>query len=691
MCYVLCISLLFIIISPYIYCKPKSFYTNEWVIQVEGGAKDAVHVASTYGLQLLGEVFPYYYHYKQHGRTRRSVRPSLHTHRRLLRHPKITTANQVLWKLRHNRDTSFNDQFWSDMWYIRSASPSMKVSEAWNLGYRGDGVTIGIVDDGVEVNHPDLAANIARTSSYDFFANDGDPSPSLSSRGHGTKCAGAAAAVANDSLCGVGSAYKAKIAGIRASDGGSSSVMEARSLNHDWNNIQIYSNSWGGEDKKGFDGPDAIVNYAIIRGIVQGRSGYGSIYVWAAGNGENEDNCNADGYTNSIYTIAISSVNSDGYAASFSEVCSAAMAVTYSQSTSTSNIVTTKMGGGCDKSFTGTSASAPMAAGIIALALQAKNDMTWRDVQHLIVNTAQMSGLHGRDIASNGAGKRFSNFFGFGLLDAEAMVSHAANWTLVPSQRTCTSPNIAVPNGRINGSTRQIFSKVQSKGCEGMSGEVKFLEHVVTEITFSATQRGQVELFLTSPRGTTTTLLSVRPADTPYSGSITWSYMSVHFWGEDPEGNWTLKMYIRDTSTSGSLDKWKLTLHGTNIDPKLGIAAEPDPVTMTVPTTTVRGVTKPKETSADIIIEASTLTTVTDLISSVITLDSFSHRIESSHANITYSTTVSHNAVQKTTITLYLVVVIALGAFIVIVVAIIAFCIVYKGKFKNKTSLGTNE
>lgn len=36
----------------------------------------------------------------------------------------------------------------------------MKVSEAWNLGYRGDGVTIGIVDDGVEVNHPDLAANI---------------------------------------------------------------------------------------------------------------------------------------------------------------------------------------------------------------------------------------------------------------------------------------------------------------------------------------------------------------------------------------------------------------------------------------------------------------------------------------------------------------------------------------------------
>jgi furin len=85
-----------------------------------------------------------------------------------------------------------------------------------------------------------------------------------------------------------------------------------------------------------------------------------------------------------------------------------------------------------------------------------------------------------------------------------------------------------------------------------MSGEIKFIEHVVVEIRFSATQRGQVELFLTSPSGTTTTLLSVRPGDIPYSGPITWSYMSVHFWGEDPKGNWTLKMYIRDTSTAGN-------------------------------------------------------------------------------------------------------------------------------------------
>ena len=37
--------------------------------------------------------------------------------------------------------------------------------------------------------------------------------------------------------------------------------------------------------------------------------------------------------------------------------------------------------GGCTSSFSGTSASAPMAAGVIALLLEARPDLTWRDVQ----------------------------------------------------------------------------------------------------------------------------------------------------------------------------------------------------------------------------------------------------------------------------------------------------------------------
>ena len=63
---------------------------------------------------------------------------------------------------------------------------------------------------------------------------------------------------------------------------------------------------------------------------MQGRNGKGSIYVWAAGNGGDVgDTCAADGYVQSIYTIAIGSVASDGEPAYYDERCSAKIASTF--------------------------------------------------------------------------------------------------------------------------------------------------------------------------------------------------------------------------------------------------------------------------------------------------------------------------------------------------------------------------
>ena len=64
---------------------------------------------------------------------------------------------------------------------------------------------------------------------------------------------------------------------------------------------------------------------------LQGRRGLGSIFVWAAGNGgESYDNCNCDGYTNSIYTLSISSASENGYVPWYAEACSSTLAATYS-------------------------------------------------------------------------------------------------------------------------------------------------------------------------------------------------------------------------------------------------------------------------------------------------------------------------------------------------------------------------
>lgn len=65
-------------------------------------------------------------------------------------------------------------------------------------------------------------------------------------------------------------------------------------------------------------------------------------------------------------------------------------------------------------------------------------NLTWRDVQYLIVYTSHTESLLSRtdDEFINGAGLTVSHHFGFGAIDAEAMVTRAQHWTNVPSQIT---------------------------------------------------------------------------------------------------------------------------------------------------------------------------------------------------------------------------------------------------------------
>lgn len=79
------------------------------------------------------------------------------------------------------------------------------------------------------------------------------------------------------------------------------------------------------------------------------------------------------GYTNSIHTLSISSATENGNVPWYSEACSSSLASTYSSGGHhEKNIVTTDLYGGCTENHTGTSASAPIAAGLCALTLEAK-------------------------------------------------------------------------------------------------------------------------------------------------------------------------------------------------------------------------------------------------------------------------------------------------------------------------------
>jgi furin len=77
-----------------------------------------------------------------------------------------------------------------------------------------------------------------------------------------------------------------------------------------------------------------------------------------------------------------------------------------------------------------------MAAGIIALALEANRNLTWRDVQHLIVETAKPKYLNALDWKTNGVGKRVSHAFGFGMMDAAQFVIRVSSSRLTWSFRS---------------------------------------------------------------------------------------------------------------------------------------------------------------------------------------------------------------------------------------------------------------
>lgn len=79
-----------------------------------------------------------------------------------------------------------------------------------------------------------------------------------------------------------------------------------------------------------------------------------------------------------------------------------------------------------------------MAAAVIALMLEANKNLTWRDVQHIIVRTSNPRGLQADDWMTNGAGYQVSHVFGFGLMDALQLTHVSKTWKTVPEQKRCS-------------------------------------------------------------------------------------------------------------------------------------------------------------------------------------------------------------------------------------------------------------
>lgn len=327
---------------------------------------------------------------------------------------------------------------------------------------------------------------------------------------------------------------------------------------------------------------DIFIYYfrAFIYGVTSGRRGKGSIFVWASGNGgRHTDSCNCDGYTNSIFTLSISSATQGGFKPWYLEECSSTLATTYSSGTPghDKSVATVDMDGRlrpdhiCTVEHTGTSASAPLAAGICALALEANPELTWRDMQYLVVMTSRPQPLEKEGgWVVNGVNRKVSHKFGYGLMDASEMVGLAEQWVSVPPQHICKSQEINEDKQIQPSFSYTLSVHMDVNGCSGTVNEVRYLEHVQCKISLRFFPRGNLKIKLTSPMGTTSTLLFERPRDVVSSNFDDWPFLSVHYWGERVEGRWTLEIINsgnRHVNQPGILKKWQLIFYGTSIDP----------------------------------------------------------------------------------------------------------------------------
>jgi len=464
-----------------------------------------------------------------------------------------------------------NDPEFNAQWHLQNTGQTSgvvgedaNVTAAWNT-VNGSGVTISIVDDGFAHSNADLSPGYLSNLSWDWCGGDSDPNPS-SSDGHGTSAAGVAGARGDDNNDVSGAAYMANLSGQRLIACWSPDATEASALSFENQSNDIYSNSWGpSDDAQTLEAPGPLMTAAFENDIALGRGGLGNIITWAAGNGlGNGDDSNYDGYANHRATIAVTAITHRGEQAYYAEPGSNILVAAHSngdgESITTSDIPGSggyNSSGDVTHTFGGTSSATPLVSGVIALILQANPNLTWRDVQHVLVNSGRINDPTDNDWVVNGAGHNISHKYGFGAIDAHAAITLARNWTNVGQEMDLSSAITTVGTSIPDSGGTAVTDTIQ------VTSDIS-VETAEVALNISHNSRGDLEILLTSPAGTVSTLAELH-ADTGNDYSA-WSFSTVHNWDEDSVGNWTLSVRDRRSGTTGTFDDWQLILYGVDVD-----------------------------------------------------------------------------------------------------------------------------
>jgi subtilisin family serine protease len=449
---------------------------------------------------------------------------------------------------------------------LQSPGNDINAEAAWARGYTGTGVRVGIMDRGVFLGHEDLFPNLD-TSLCQFGTITG----------HGTSVAGIAVARGNNDRGAAGVAHNATF-GQQYFQSFNTPEMPDEPVNAAGiafrnDAIDIRNNSWGPPDNQAYHGLDPMEEAALELVATQGRAGKGGVLVWAAGNGGSLDRIEYDRFASSRHTIAIGAIDQNSVRSAYNERGSAMTAVSYSTSgmgVSDRGIYTAIHVAPFYGTFGGTSAAAPSATGALALALEANPGLTARDVKHILVNTAVPVDPADPLWTTNAAGHEFSDNYGFGKIDAGAIVAAAETWDNVGPIASATTGTVTidadVPDNDPAGLTVPL-----------LISPVIRVEHAEIHLRVQGLRIGDIAVELIAPTGTVSTLATVRNNTRDNMDHV---FTSVKHWDELAAGVWTLRVSDQSPGDIHRLIDARLTVYGACVADQDHSGA-PDPKDLT--------------------------------------------------------------------------------------------------------------
>jgi subtilisin family serine protease len=364
-----------------------------------------------------------------------------------------------------------NDLYFNDQWglsntgqYCNTNGIDINFCNASQLTFGNSNVIIAVIDQGLEMNHPDMT-NIYSVS-YD---TENDMTQSNIYGPHGTACAGIIGANPNNEAGISGIAPSCQIMSISNElvlQTGTKQKL-ANGINFAWQNgAHVISNSWGHDNLQ-----SSLIDDAINNAFENGRNGKGSIVVFSAGNNNSSLIYPANSNPNILTVGAISpsgkrkspnTCDTENWGSNYGDeldiVAPGVLVPTIDRQGNEGynpNIPIHRRIGGTlvnddfdDNDYTiwfnGTSAACPHVSSVAGLILSFNHSFTQKEIADIIESSSQKVGGYNYQNISGRPNDTWNNEMGYGLLDACRAIMEAIERGANISGNTtlCTSSKV---------------------------------------------------------------------------------------------------------------------------------------------------------------------------------------------------------------------------------------------------------